>query len=175
MLRLELQQAGSTLDKTYVQLRNDKGTKGFDLNLDLSKIINAGANIYSVVNSDQMAGNAMPKVETVLPIGVVISAAGEYTFAMPQGTEGMLVELIDYEQGTATNLLLGDYTITLPKGTFDQRFALRLVPDKVATSVENIGGANGEKQDVRKYIIDGLLYLQKGNITYDAQGRIIQY
>ncbi len=175
MLRLELQQAGSTLDKTYVQLRNDKGTKGFDLNLDLSKIINAGANIYSVVNSDQMAGNAMPKVETVLPIGVVISAAGEYTFAMPQGTEGMFVELIDYEQGTATNLLLSDYIVTLPKGTFDQRFALRLVPDKVATGVENIGGANGEKQDVRKYIIDGLLYLQKGNITYDAQGRIIQY
>ncbi len=174
MLRLELQQAGSTLDKTYVQLRNDKGTKSFDLNLDLSKIINAGANIYSVVNSDQMAGNAMPKVETVLPIGVVISAAGEYTFAMPKGTEGILVELIDYEQGTSTNLLLGDYTITLPKGTFDQRFALRLVPDKVATSMENIGGANGEKQDVRKYIIDGLLYLQQGQHLYDAQGHRIQ-
>ena len=175
MLRLELQQAGNILDKTFVQLRNDKGTLGFDLNLDLSKIINAGSNIYSVVSGDQMAGNAIPKEETVLPIGVVTSAAGEYTFAMPEGTEGMLVELIDYEQGTSMNLLLSDYIVTLPKGTFDQRFALRLKPDKVATSVDNIGDGNTSGESVRKLLIDGMLYLQKGNITYDAQGRIIQY
>ena len=173
MLRLELQQAGSTLDKTYVQLRNDKGTKGFDMSLDLTKIINAGANIYSIVDNHEMAGNAIPKDETVLPIGVVITAAGEYTFAMPNGTEGMIIELIDYEQGTSTNLLMSDYTITLNKGTFNQRFALRLVPDKVATSVDNIGnGANGD--EVRKLLIDGVLYLQKGNNTYDAQGKHVQ-
>ena len=173
MLRLELQQAGSTLDKTYVQLRNDKGTKGFDMSLDLTKIINAGANIYSIVDNHEMAGNAMPKEETVLPLGVVITAAGSYTFAMPQGTEGIMVELIDYEQGTSTNLLMSDYTITLDKGTFNQRFALRLKPDKVATSVDNIGnGANGD--EVRKLFIDGVLYLQKGNNTYDAQGKHVQ-
>ena len=173
MLRLELQQTGNTIDRTYVQLRSDKGTLGFDLNLDLSKIINAGSNIYSVVSGDQMAGNAIPKEETVLPIGVVTSAAGEYTFAMPEGTEGMLVELIDYEQGTSMNLLMSDYTVTLPKGTLDQRFALRLKPDKVATSVDNIGDGNTSGESVRKLLIDGMLYLQKGNITYDAQGRIV--
>ena len=173
MLRLELQQAGSTLDKTYVQLRNDKGTKGFDMSLDLTKIINAGANIYSIVDNHEMAGNAIPKDETVLPLGVVITAAGDYTFAMPNGTEGMIVELIDYEQGTSTNLLMSDYTITLDKGTFNQRFALRLVPDKVATSVDDIGnGANGD--EVRKLLIDGVLYLQQGTNTYDAQGKHVQ-
>lgn len=173
MLRLELQQAGSTLDKTYVQLRNDKGTKGFDMSLDLTKIINAGANIYSIVDNHEMAGNAIPKDETVLPLGVVITAAGEYTFAMPNGTEGMIVELIDYEQGTSTNLLMSDYTITLNKGTFNQRFALRLKPDKVATSVDNIGNdADGDK--VRKLLIDGVLYLQQGTNTYDAQGKHVQ-
>lgn len=173
MLRLELQQAGSTLDKTYVQLRNDKGTKGFDMSLDLTKIINAGANIYSIVDNHEMAGNAIPKDETVLPLGVVITAAGEYTFAMPNGTEGMIVELIDYEQGTSTNLLMSDYTITLDKGTFNQRFALRLKPDKVATSVDNIGnGANGD--EVKKLLIDGVLYLQQGTNTYDAQGHAIR-
>ena len=173
MLRLELQQAGSTLDKTYIQLRNDKGTKGFDMSLDLTKIINAGANIYSIVDNHEMAGNAIPKDETVLPLGVVITAAGEYTFAMPNGTEGMIVELIDYEQGTSTNLLMSDYTITLDKGTFNQRFALRLKPDKVATSVDNIGNeADGDK--VRKLLIDGVLYLQQGNNTYDAQGKHVQ-
>ena len=173
MLRLELQQAGSTIDKTYVQLRNDKGTKGFDMSLDLTKIINAGANIYSIVDNHEMAGNAIPKEETVLPLGVVITAAGEYTFAMPQGTEGMVVELIDYEQGTYTNLLVGDYTVNMPVGTNNTRFALRLVPDKVATSVDNIGNeADGNK--VRKLFIDGVLYLQQGNSTYDAQGKHVQ-
>lgn len=173
MLRLEFQQAGSTLDKTYVQLRNDKGTKGFDMSLDLTKIINAGANIYSIVDNHEMAGNAIPKDETVLPIGVVITTAGEYTFAMPNGTEGMIVELIDYEQGTSTNLLMSDYTITLDKGTFNQRFALRLKPDKVATSVDNIGnGANGD--EVRKLLIDGVLYLVKDGAVYDAQGHCVR-
>ena len=173
MLRLELQQAGSTIDKTYVQLRNDKGTKGFDMSLDLTKIINAGANIYSIVDNHEMAGNAIPKDETVLPLGVVITAAGEYTFAMPNGTEGMIVELIDYEQGTCTNLLVGDYTVNMPKGTNNTRFALRLKPDKVATSVEDITSGTNDN-NVRKLLIDGVLYLQQGTNTYDAQGHAIR-
>ena len=172
MLRLELQQAGSTIDKTYVQLRNDKGTKGFDMSLDLTKIINAGANIYSIVDNHEMAGNAIPKEETVLPLGVVITTAGEYTFAMPQGTEGIMVELIDYEQGTCTNLLVGDYTVNMPEGTNNTRFALRLKPDKVATSVEDI--TSGTDHNVRKLLIDGVLYLQQGTNTYDAQGKHVQ-
>ena len=173
MLRLELQQAGSTIDKTYVQLRNDKGTKGFDMSLDLTKIINAGANIYSIVDNHEMAGNAIPKEETVLPLGVVITAAGEYTFAMPNGTEGMIVELIDYEQGTCTNLLVGDYTVNMPVGTNNTRFALRLVPEKVATSVEDITSGNND-DNVRKLLIDGVLYLVKDGAVYDAQGHAIR-
>jgi hypothetical protein len=85
----------------------------------------------------------------------------------------MIVELIDYEQGTSTNLLMSDYTITLDKGTFNQRFALRLVPDKVATSVEDITSGTNDN-NVRKLLIDGVLYLQKGNNTYDAQGHAIR-
>ena len=173
MLRLELQQAGSTIDKTYVQLRNDKGTKGFDMSLDLTKIINAGANIYSIVDNHEMAGNAIPKEETVLPLGVVITAAGEYNFAMPNGTEGMIVELIDYEQGTSTNLLMSDYTVNMPVGTNNTRFALRLVPEKVATSVEDITSGTNDN-NVRKLLIDGVLYLVKDGAVYDAQGHCVR-
>lgn len=173
MLRLELQQAGSTLDKTYVQLRNDKGTKGFDMSLDLTKIINAGANIYSIVDNHEMAGNAIPKDETVLPLGVVITAAGDYTFAMPNGTEGMIVELIDYEQGTCTNLLVGDYTVNMPVGTNNTRFALRLKPDKVATSVEDITSGTNDN-NVRKLLIDGVLYLVTDDAVYNTQGKLVK-
>ena len=138
--------------------------------------VNAGANIYSIVDNHEMAGNAVPKEESIIPLGVEIATAGEYTFAMPNGTQGMIVELIDYDRNTSTNLLVYDYTITLPKGTFNQRFALRLKPDKVATSVENIGDevSADEAKDVRKLLLDGVLYLQKGSTLYDAQGHLVR-
>ena len=76
--------------------------------------------------------------EAVVPVGVDIATAGEYTFRMPDGTEGMVVELIDYELETKTNLLLFDYTVTLPKGTNEGRFALHIQPSKsgVTTGIE---------------------------------------
>jgi hypothetical protein len=175
MLRLELQQAGETVDKTYVQLRDEEGTEGFDLNLDLTKIINKGANIYTVVNGDQMAGNVVPAQESIIPLGVVITEAGEYTLTLPSKTNGVTVELVDYETGTSTNLLALDYTVRLIAGTHEGRFALRIQPSKVTTDLENIDGeATGDKANVRKYIIDGALYLVKDGMLYDAQGKLVQ-
>ena len=173
MLGLELQQDHQSLDKTFVQLRNDKGTKGFDLNLDLTKIINKGANIYSVVNGDQMAGNAVPKEESIIPLGVIITKAGEYTFAMPEGTSGTQVELIDYETGISTPLAALDYTVNMPAGSFDNRFALSIKPDKVTTGVDNLGDeATGDKTN--KLLIDGALYLVKDGVMYDVQGKLVR-
>ena len=173
MLRLELQQAGKTMDKTYVQLREEESTLGFDLNLDLTKIINKGANIYTVVNGDQMAGNVVPAEEAIIPLGVVIPAAGEYSFALPSNTNGMTVELIDYECGTSTNLIALDYTVHLAVGTCEGRFALRMQPNKVSTGVEN-GTVLSEAADVRKLIVGGALYLIKDGTIYDAQGHAIR-
>ena len=173
MLRLELQQAGETMDKTFVQLREEEGTEGFDLNLDLTKIINKGANIYTVVNGDQMAGNVVPAQESIIPLGVVIAQAGEYRFAMPSSSNGVTIELIDNEKGISTNLLALDYVIALPAGTFESRFALRIQPDKVTTGVEEVVGS--EKSDkVRKMVVDGALYLVKDGVVYDAQGKLVR-
>ena len=173
MLRLELVQAGNMVDKTYVQLRDEEATLGFDLNLDLTKIINKGANIYTMVNGDQMAGNVVPIGESLIPLGVVITEAGEYSFAMPQGTGGMMVELLDYERGTTTNLVAMDYTVDISAGTFNGRFALRVQPDKTATGVESVISGSDNDQ-VRKILIDGVLYLIKDNSIYDAQGHVIR-
>lgn len=173
MLRLELQQAGETVDKTYVQLRDEEGTEGFDLNLDLTKIINKGANIYTVVNGDQMAGNVVPAQESIIPLGVVITEAGEYTLTLPSNTNGVTVELVDYETGTSTNLLALDYTVRLTAGTHEGRFALRIQPSKVTTGVDNLGDeATGDK--AKKYLIDGALYLVKDGVLYDAQGKLVR-
>lgn len=175
-LRLELQQNGTRADQTFVELHDDATTM-FDMNVDLTKMFNASsANIYTLIGSNnQVAANVMPIANTTIPVGVQIAKAGEYTFAMPDGTDGITVELIDYNTNTHTNLLLSDYTVNLPAGTCETRFALSVKIDKTATSVENITeveGANGE--GVKKYIIDGKLFLQKDNTLYDAQGHIVR-
>jgi hypothetical protein len=175
-LRLEIAQGEEVADQTFVQLQQEGATPEFDMNLDLTKIINSGANIYTLAGDAriQVAGNALPIAETTIPVGVQMATAGEYTFRMPDGTEGMVVELIDYETNTRTNLLLSDYTTTLSAGSFENRFALIVKPDKVATDVENIGQAAQNGEAAKKYIIDGKLYLQKGGLLYDAQGHIVR-
>ena len=174
-LRLELQQNGSNADQTFITLKDEDGiTPMFDMNKDLTKIINSGVSVYTLIATDrdpiELAGNVLPIANTVIPVGVQIATAGEYTFAMPDGTDGITVELIDYETNTRTNLLLSEYTVDLSAGTFETRFALHVKPSKVTTSLEDgeITTTNGK---VRKFLIDGVLYLQKDGNIYDAQGR----
>ena len=178
VLRLELQKNSSFVDQTFVQLQAEEATEMFDMNLDLTKMVNSGNNIYSLIPSTEsnieVAANAMPIAETIIPLGVKITAAGEYTFAMPDGTDGIVVELIDYENNTRTNMLLDEYTVNLGKGTFETRFALHVKPDKTATGVENIGDSASDGKSVKKFIIDGILYMQKDGALYNAQGHIVR-
>ena len=174
-LRLELAQAGVKADQTFIQMQEEGASTDFDLSKDLSKIINKGSNIYTLVGTDriQVAGNVLPMQEQTIPVGMVASTAGEYTFRMPDGTAGMVVELIDYETNTTTNLLLSDYAVTLQKGSCENRFVLHIQPEKsgVSTNIGQITGGDLNTNSVQKYIIDGHLYLKKDGIIYDAQGR----
>ena len=173
VMRLELLRNNQREDKTYIQLtENENATEQFDMNFDLTKMANAKANLYSLIGNHQLAANVLPLQTTIVPLGVIIKTAGEYTFSMPDGTAGITAELIDYQTNTRTNLLLDNYTVTLPAGTNNSRFALSLQPDKTVTSVDNIGNeATGDK--VKKYLIDGKLYLQKDGVLYDAQGHAL--
>ena len=171
-LRLALQQEGTDHDHTFIRLQEDNATAEFDMNYDLCKIINRGANIYSMINNVEVAANVLPVEERVIPIGLDIHETGNYTFAMPDGTDGITAILIDYETGKETNLLLADYTTELREGTNNERFALRVRPNHVATEVETIiDGANGQ---IQKYIINGALYILNNGQLYDAQGRMVQ-
>ena len=176
VLGLELVQGEEKADQTFVQLQQEGATAEFDMNLDLTKIINSGANIYTLTGDRiQAAGNALPMDETIVPVGVDIASEGEYTLRMPDGTEDMVVELIDYETNTRTNLLLSDYIVTLPKGTSENRFALHIQPQKdVVTGVGNIDGGVNSGEGVKKYLIDGRLYLKKDGVLYDAQGKLVR-
>ena len=172
-LRLALQQEDTQCDHTFIRLQEDNATAEFDMNYDLCKIINSGANIYSMIGNVEVAANVLPVEERIIPLGLDIEEDGNYTFAMPDGTDGITAILIDYETGTETNLLLADYTTELREGTNNDRFALRVRPNHVATEVENTI-LTDDNDNAKKYIIDGALYLLRNGKLYDAQGRMIQ-
>ncbi len=172
-LRLELQRDGQYADQAFVQLKAEGATADFDLNQDLTKIINAGANIYTLAGEKriQVAGNVLPIAKTTIPVGIQVAQAGTYTIALPDGTSGISATLVDNQTGTHTNLLLEGYTITLDAGNHENRFYIVLDPERSATAVENIGDAQGDK--AQKFLIDGQLIIRTEQGLFDATGNTI--
>ena len=177
-LRLELLQSEALADQTIIKLQEQDATADFDMNIDMAKMMNNGANIYTMTaNTNIMVGgNALPIARTTVPVGVRVDATGEYTFRMPDGTDGISVILVDNQTGAHTNMLYDEYTVTLDAGTYENRFSLSVDPNRSATSVENIFGdgneENGDKATgVKKFIIDGQLFIRTANGLFDAKGQ----
>lgn len=174
--RLALQQNDQTVDQTFVKLSDDEAvTTGFEFNYDLSKEFNKNkANIYTLIGSEQVAGNVLPLTEqtTVVPVGVSIQTAGDYTFSLPDGTEGIGVTLIDNQTGMRTRLSALDYTVNLTAGTINGRFTIEISP--IAETPTDIEVVSDQNSAVRKVMIDGILYIVKGNRIYDATGALVK-
>ena len=174
--RLEFADAnGEKQDQAFVAL-DEKATTDFDQNKDLNKVINRGNNIYTMAENIAYAGNTLPMKKQTVPVGVVVATAGEYTFRMPDGTDGISVILLDNQTGAHTNMLYDEYTVTLDAGTYENRFSLSVDPNRSATSVENIFGddneENGDKATgVKKFIIDGQLFIRTADDLFDAKGQ----
>ena len=176
-LRLELLQDEEVLDHTFVQLSEAEGiTDGFDLNSDLTKIHNSGSNLYTLIGSEQIeaAANILPYSEQTVyvPLGVVVDGDGTYTFSLPEEMEGMDVRIADAETGYTHNLLLSPYEVALTAGTYTQRFSLEIHAASNVTTGCSETGAAGER--LRKLLLDGHLFIQRGEKVYDAQGRQIR-
>ena len=181
--RLEMQQNGEEKDHTFINLRNDEEvTNGFDFNYDLCKMLYGAFttknNLYTIIDGNiEVAGNSLPISDqtTVVPVGVQVGTAGDYTFTIPDGTNGVGVTLVDTETGIRTSLSALDYTIALEAGTYDNRFIIEISPIKpVATGVEEVTGDGLQVSGVRKVLIDNTLYIVKDGVMYDARGARVQ-
>ena len=178
--RLEVQQDDKMIDQTFINMSDDEEVSaGFAFNEDLTKEFNSRkANIYTLINGIMtVAGNTMPMSEqmTIVPVGVTISTTGDYTFAMPDGTDGIGVTLVDNETGIRTSLSALNYTINLEAGDYKERFFLEISPIKnTPTGVETISDEGLEVSGARKVMIDGILYIVKDGRMYDARGARVE-
>ena len=174
--RIELKQDTTFLDQTYVRMTNmEQVTDSFDFGQDLVKELNSRSNIYTYIGYEKVAGNSMTvhsDQTTVIPVGLNIRADGEYTFAMPDGTSGVGVTLIDNVANTRTNLSALDYTVTLTAGEHTNRFFLEISP--VQNMPTDIEAVSGQPSEVRKVMIDGILYIVRDGKMYDARGARVE-
>lgn len=121
--------------------------------------------------SDSVAKN------TWLPVGVYIRDAGTYTFALNENNpidEVEAVYLYDKTTGTTTNLLNESYTITTNKQVYtNKRFSLNVILNRrvpqVTTDLIDPSGAPDNM--VRKILINGHVYIQRGAAIYDITGK----
>ncbi|MBP5658504.1 MAG: InlB B-repeat-containing protein, partial [Paludibacteraceae bacterium] len=177
--RMELQQNSQAVDQTFLRMTNDEEiSANFDFNYDLSKQMNSGkANIYTMVEGYiQTAGNCLPISEqtTVVPVGVKIVTNDDYTFSIPEGTDGVGVTLIDTETGIRTVLSAVDYTVSLEAGTYDNRFVLEISPIRNMPTELETSDNDAAIDSVRKLLIDGLLYIVRDGKVYDARGARVE-
>ena len=166
-------------DQTFLRATDRENvTINFDFNQDLSKEFNYGrSDIYTLIGYERAAANSMPCSENtiIVPLGLDIEAAGDYTIAMAEGMENISLTLVDSETGIRTNLSAGmEYTLTLNKGNYEKRLFIEIAPTKSASTNLEYTNEATRNQSIRKFIIDGKLYLQKDGMLYDAQGHIVR-
>ena len=181
--RLTLEREGTFEDQTYIRMSTmEQVTDSFDFGQDLSKEPKYNhAYLYSFVGNEQVAANSMSlhtEETTLIPLGVVLSKAdqaGDYTFALPDGSDGIGITLIDSLSGMRTNLSTGlTYTATLSQGTHNGRFWLEISPvQETPTALDPVTDDNS-RDNVRKRMIDGRLYIIRDGRIYDARGTRVQ-
>ena len=174
--RITLTKGEKEQDQTFIRLTNhEQVTTEFDFNQDLSKEFNYGrSDIYTLIGYEKAAANSLPISEqtTVIPLGLSIEYNGDYTLAMPDRVNGIGVTLVDNQTGTRTNLSAGmDYTLTLNKGDYNNRFYIEISPvQQVPTDIEYVTGDSNSQDNVRKVLIDNILYIVRDGQIFDARG-----
>ncbi len=177
--RLALMSDTNLIDQTYVRMSElEQITDSFDFGQDMSKEFNAyRSDLYTKIGYERVAANSMPlntETTTIVPVGIKVYKAGEFTLSMPDGTYGVSITLVDNNTGARTELGAGfTYSFESEAGQYDDRFYLEIAKIKdIATGTEEIGEPS--KSDVRKVMINGILYIVRGDQIFDARGTRVE-
>jgi hypothetical protein len=108
--------------------------------------------------------------ETVYPLGIYAPKAGTYTITAPQAETGVQVWLT-YNGIEIADLTRGAATVDLARGT-TTAYAVRISGKRgMPTGINDIVT---EKDNTRKVISNGVMYIVREGKVYDAQGREVK-
>ena len=167
-------------DKTTLIIGDRYEAASYEIGADLEKMFGNGYTLatYTVMNDGtRLVFNAMNMgdIANSVPVGFRAPEAGEYTFALDDTypTDRFeRLDLIDYKEGTLTNLLENEYKFTTNRTQDDSRFTLNVVmrhEPMIPTATDNITGTDGK---VEKRIVDGCLIIIRNGRIYDATGKL---
>lgn len=168
-------------DQTCVRIRPDF-TDDYQLGYDLDKFVTfytSRPQVYMKTPSYRLAFQAVSDEvakSTFLPMGVYCYQAGTYTFGLNERfptDEVEAVYLFDKQTGVTTNLLYDTYSFSATKQVYtNTRFSLNVIVNRrapqTATGMEN---AHAPNEVVRKILINGHVYIQRGGVIYDVTGK----
>lgn len=168
-------------DQTCVRIRPDF-TDEYQLGYDLDKFVTfytSRPQVYMKTPSYRLAFQAVSDEvakSTFLPMGVYCYQAGTYTFGLNDRfptDEVEAVYLFDKQTGVTTNLLYDTYSFSATKQVYtNTRFSLNVIVNRrapqTATGMEK---AHAPNEVVRKILINGHVYIQRGGVIYDVTGK----
>ncbi|MBO4690023.1 MAG: hypothetical protein J5621_04035 [Paludibacteraceae bacterium] len=162
--------AGIVLDETF--------TPAYEIGGDLAKMTESNMlNLYTIGAGDQqLAFIAISDSDarTPIPVGVMLPAAGTYTFAYDEKQYGPADDvaslvLIDRLTNTETDLLCSDYVFAVTEAdTLNDRFAI--LPRRAKQATTGIVDVQRDNVQCTKVLRNGELYILKNNKTYTAFG-----
>lgn len=169
-------------DQANLRVRQDFTEDEYKLGYDLLKFTTYYKDrpqVYMKTPSYQLAFQAVNDSvakNTFLPMGVYCYKPGTYTFGLSNDypiDEVEAVYLYDKVAGVTTNLLYDTYTITTSSQLYtNTRFALNVIVNRRAPQVTtDIGIPEAPDDMVRKILINGHVYIQRGAAIYDITGK----
>lgn len=174
---------GDESDETIILLCDDLSREnGLEFPDETSKMINAGkVNFYTFAgNSDKMYANGMSYAEGQEwnAAGLMAVKDGEYTFSASKVNTDYVkaVLLRDGNDNTEYDLLKGDVSLYVEKGTEDSRFAVKIVlkdASETPTALDEIN-EEGINSGPEKFIYNDIMYIRHNGHIYDAVGRKVK-
>lgn len=169
-------------DQANLRVRQDFTEDEYKLGYDLLKFTTYYKDrpqVYMKTPSYQLAFQAVNDSvakNTFLPMGVYCYKPGTYTFGLSNDypiDEVEAVYLYDKVSGVTTNLLYDTYTITTSSQLYtNTRFALNVIVNRRAPQVTtDIGIPEAPDNMVRKILINGHVYIQRGAAIYNITGK----
>ena len=143
---------------------------------EMTKQVNAGKlNIYTQANSISMYANGLSYADAQewVPAGILVPADGMYTFSAT-GVNDVYIKnvlLKDKMSGFEYDLLNMSPELELEAGTYDERFAVKIVLREESDVPSGVDGVKADSDVAQKFIWHDKVFILHNGVIYDSTGK----